>query len=71
MPWAGAATILLGLALGYERLQSLAHAQVDSTGLANFNALSAAHHVFFSSPIVASALLCLALAGMFKLVTRD
>lgn len=70
-PWAGAATVILGLALVYERLQSLALAHVDSTSLAGTNALATAHHVFFSSPIVASALLCLALAGMFKIVTRD
>jgi hypothetical protein len=70
-PWAGVATVVLGLGLVYERLQSLAHAQIDSTSLASSNALSAAHDAFFSSPIVGSALLCLALAGMFKLATRD
>lgn len=69
-PWAGAATVVLGIAIGFERLQTLVHTHVDSTSHAGSNALSAAHHVFFSSPIVASALLCLALAGMFKLVTR-
>lgn len=69
--WAGVASVILGLALGFEHLHSLAQTQLENASYSGIGALSAAHHVFFSSPIVASALLCLALAGMFKIVTRD